>query len=104
MHEAAGISFKVLETGIAQLVYRRAKAWTAGVRFPAGSKRFSLPTTQGLDRGPTEPPIQLVQRELSLRSNRAGREADHSFHLVPKSRMTELHLHSPICLHGMLLN
>jgi hypothetical protein len=25
-------------------------------------------------------------------------------HLVPKSRMVELYLHSPICLHGIVVN
>jgi hypothetical protein len=25
------------------------------------------------------------------------------FHLVPRSRMVELYLHSPICLHGIVL-
>jgi hypothetical protein len=29
-------------------------------------------------------------------------EAD--LHLVPRSRMVELYLHSPICLHGIVLN
>jgi hypothetical protein len=26
------------------------------------------------------------------------------FHLVPRSRIVELNLHSPICLHGVMLN
>jgi hypothetical protein len=27
-----------------------------------------------------------------------------TFYLVPRSRMVELYLHSPICLHGTVLN
>jgi hypothetical protein len=38
----------------------------------------------------THPPIQWVRQQ--------EREAD--FHLVPRSRMVELYLHSSICLHG----
>jgi hypothetical protein len=37
-----------------------------------------------------------------LRVNRQGREADH-FYLVPRLKMVELNLHSPIRLHGMVL-
>jgi hypothetical protein len=37
------------------------------------------------------------------RVTRPGPEADH-FHLVLRPRMVELYLHSPICLHGIVLN
>jgi hypothetical protein len=33
---------------------------------------------------------------------RQGRQADLG--LVPRSRMVELYLHSPLCLHGIVLN
>jgi hypothetical protein len=35
---------------------------------------------------------------------RAGREADHSSHLVPGSRMVELYLRAAIRAHGKMLN
>jgi hypothetical protein len=48
--------------------------------------------------GPTRPPIHWI-----LEEKRPGREADHS-HLVPRSRMMDLCHHSPILLHGIVLN
>jgi hypothetical protein len=50
-------------------------------------------------------PIQRVPGALSLGVKRAGHEADHS----PPSRSevkecVELYLHSPICLHGVVLS
>jgi hypothetical protein len=54
--------------------------------------------------GPTHPPVQCVPGTLSLEVKRLGREADHQLHLVPRSRMLELYLDSPIRLHGVVLN
>jgi hypothetical protein len=70
--------------------------------FPA-VEDFSLLHSVQTDSGPTKPPIQLVQGVLSLGVKRYGRKADHS-HLLPRSRKVELYLHSPICLHGVVLN
>jgi hypothetical protein len=39
----------------------------------------------------------------SPRLKQTGREGDHS-HLVPRLRIVELYLHSPIRLHGVVLN
>jgi hypothetical protein len=41
---------------------------------------------------------------ISSGVKRKGREADHSPHLVPRSRMVDLCILSPICLHGTVLN
>jgi hypothetical protein len=55
--------------------------------------------------GTTQPPIQWVPGALSLGEKRPGREADHS---PPSSaevkEWLELYLHSPICLHGVVLS
>jgi hypothetical protein len=34
----------------------------------------------------------------------SGVELAAYFHLVPRSTMVELYLHSPICIHGIVLN
>jgi hypothetical protein len=59
-----------------------------GVQVPVGGKNvhFSLSFRPAL--GPTQPPIQWVPGALSPGVKRPGREADHS----------------PICLHGVVLN
>jgi hypothetical protein len=36
---------------------------------------------------------------LILGVKRLGREVDHTLHLLPRSRMVEIYLHSPLCLH-----
>jgi hypothetical protein len=53
--------------------------------------------------GPTQLPIQRVPGILSPGVKRLGRGDDHS-HLVPRSKMVELYLHYPICVHGIVLN
>jgi hypothetical protein len=54
--------------------------------------------------GPTQPPTQWVPGALPLGVKSPGREADHSppSNGEVKERM-ELHLHSPIRLHGIVL-
>jgi hypothetical protein len=52
--------------------------------------------------GPTQPPIQWVPGALSSEVKRPGREADHS---PPTSQENvDLYIHSPIHLHGVMLN
>jgi hypothetical protein len=64
---------------------------------------FSMSSRPAL--GPTQPPIQWVPGALSPGVKRPGREADHS---PPASAEVKknvgLHIHSPICLHGVVLN
>jgi hypothetical protein len=61
----------------------------------------SLTRPRRLDRlwGPTQPSIKWVPGDLSPGAKRQKREADHS----PPPNV-ELYLHSPIRLHGVVLN
>jgi hypothetical protein len=52
----------------------------------------------------TQPPIQWVPRVISSGAKRLWREADHSSPSSAETRKVELYLHSPICLHGIMLN
>jgi hypothetical protein len=69
-----------------------------------GKEIFLYTTATRPALGPTQPHIQWVPGTLSPGVKRQGYEADHSLHLAPRSRMVELYLHSPICLHGIVLN
>jgi hypothetical protein len=80
---------------IAQWAKRRDTDWKASVRFPTVAN-FILPITSKPTLGPTQPPIQWVLR-LFFRDNAAPPTN-------AESRMVELYLHSPICLHGVALN
>jgi hypothetical protein len=72
------------------------------VRFPQVLGIF-LFTVSRTVLGPTQPPLQWVPGSLSLGVRRLGRETDHS---PPSSaevkECVELHLHSPIRLHGVV--
>jgi hypothetical protein len=48
---------------------------------------YLFTTTSRPGLGPIHPPVQWVPRALSLGLKRPEREADHSIHLVPSSRM-----------------
>jgi hypothetical protein len=62
-------------------------------------------TASRMTLGPTQPPIQWVPGALSLGVKRPRRETEH---LPPSSaevkECAELYLHSPICLHGVVLS
>jgi hypothetical protein len=72
--------------------------------IPGSGKIFLFSAGSGLTLGPTQPPIQWVPRIISLGLKRPGRDGDHSPLLAPRSRTMELYLHSPIRLHGVVLN
>jgi hypothetical protein len=80
-----------------------ATGWTAGVRFPAGQDIFLFSTTSRPALRPTQPPIQWVPEALSPRVKRQGPEADHLL-LVPRLKMVDLYLHSPIYHRGIVVN
>jgi hypothetical protein len=82
------------------MVQRRA-GWPG---FDSRQRKISLFSTAFRPAlGPTtQPPIQWVAGALSWGVKRQGREADHS--PPSRSRMVELCLHSPIRLHGVVLN
>jgi hypothetical protein len=65
---------------------------------------FPFTTEPRPSLGPTQPPTQWVPGVPSLEVKRPGREADHSppFSVEVKECM-ELHLYSPIRLHGVVL-
>jgi hypothetical protein len=76
------------------------------VRFLAGAGTLSLTTASSTALGPTQPPIQLVPKDLSLGVKRLGREAGHSPpSSVKVKECVELYLNSPnIRLHSMVLS
>jgi hypothetical protein len=57
----------------------RGRWWTAGIRFPAGARNFSL----------------VPNRDVKLSTH---------LHLILRLRMVELYLHSHIRIHGVMLN
>jgi hypothetical protein len=74
-----------------------------GVQVPVGTRISSMSSRPAL--GSTQPPIQWVPGALSPGVNRTGREADHS----PPNKCgvqenMDLYIHSPIRLHGVVLN
>jgi hypothetical protein len=46
--------------------------------------------------------LTTSNQALSPGVKRQGREVD--LHVMPSSRMAEMYLHCPICLHGVVLN
>jgi hypothetical protein len=67
-----------------------------------GSVSFFLSTASRLALDPAQPPIQWVPAAPSPRLKRLGREADHSLHVVSRSKKVELYLYSLICPHGIV--
>jgi hypothetical protein len=55
-------------------------------RFPAGVGNFPLHHRVQNGSEATQPPIKWVPGALFLGTKRPGREADHSPHLVPRSK------------------
>jgi hypothetical protein len=74
------------------------------VRVPVGLRIFSTSSRPALRS--TQPPVQWVLRTLSSRVKRLGREADHSppTSAGVKKKNMDLYIHSPMCLHGIVLN
>jgi hypothetical protein len=81
-----------------QFVWLRA-GWARSSR--QGQEIFLYPTASRLRLGPSQTPNEWVPGTLSPTVKRPGHESD--LLLQPRSRMGELYLHSPICLHGMML-
>jgi hypothetical protein len=75
--------------------------FTAGVRSRQDKKIFPHSTVSW---SPTQPPIQPVPEAISPGVKRPGCEADHSPRISAEVKNGELHLHSPICLYGIVLN
>jgi hypothetical protein len=67
--------------------------------IPGKGKSFLFSIFSGSALGPTQLPIRWIPGALSL-----GLKLVTLFHLLPRSRMMELYLHSPTCIHGIVLN
>jgi hypothetical protein len=61
---------------------------TGGSISGRGWEVFLFTTAFRLDLGLTQPPIKWVPGPPSLGVNRSGREANHSFYLLPRSRIS----------------
>jgi hypothetical protein len=64
--------------------------------IPGRSERiFPLASVSRPALGPTQPPAQRVPGVLSRGKTRPGRDADHSPHPVPRSRISRSYIASP---------
>jgi hypothetical protein len=79
-----------------------AAGWTAGVRFLAGARFFTSQRPDQLWAHPASYPMGTGAFSPGVK--RPGREADHSPACIARSGMMELYIHSPIRLHGIVLN
>jgi hypothetical protein len=71
-----------------------------GVRFPAGLRHFSL-----FHRVKTGSGVHLASHPMGTRNKGGeGVKLTAHVHLVPRSRMVELYLHSHVRLRGVVLN
>jgi hypothetical protein len=70
--------------------------------IPAEQIIFLYWAASRLSLGPSQPLSHWFSGAVSPRVKQLGHEAD--LHIVLRSRMVELCLHSPICLHGVVLN
>jgi hypothetical protein len=74
-----------------------------GVRVQVEARIFFILSRPAL--GSTQPPIEWVPGALSPGLKRQGRETDHSPPANAEvKKNVELYIHSPIRLHGLVLN
>jgi hypothetical protein len=71
---------------------------------PDRVKNFLFSTSSRPVLGSTQPPIQGAPGALSPGVKRPGREADHSPPASAQVKKVDLYIHSPIRLHGVVLN
>jgi hypothetical protein len=65
---------------------------------------FLFPTASSPTWGPTQPHIQWIPAALSLGVKWLDVKLTTDLHIMARSKKLELYLHSPICLHGIVLN
>jgi hypothetical protein len=76
-----------------------------GFESQQGLEIFLFTTMSRPALGPTQPPIQWVPGALSLGVKQLGCEVDHTpLSSAEVKEWIELYLHSPICVHGMVLS
>jgi hypothetical protein len=76
-----------------------------GVPSPARYKVFLFSVSSRPVLGPTQLPIQWAPGALAPGVKRPGRETDHSLPTIAGGQeYVDLHIHSPIHLHGLVLN
>jgi hypothetical protein len=76
-----------------------------GFNSRRGMGIFLLTTASRMSLGPSQPPIQGVPQALSLGVKQPGREANHSPHLMPRSKNEWSYTFThPIRLHGVVLS
>jgi hypothetical protein len=87
---------EVLGTGVAQSVQCLTTGWTTGVPFQSEANNFSssLSVQTGSEAHPHSYPMG-TGCSFPGAKERLGRDADHSPHLVPNSRMSRSYISSP---------
>jgi hypothetical protein len=86
---------------IAQSVQRQAMGWIVeetGFDSRNEQEVFPFSTAFRLVLGPNQPPIQWFSGHFPRNKEAGGMKLTTHLHLVPRSRMVELYLHSPMCL------
>jgi hypothetical protein len=80
--------------------------WTTRVRFPVNTgKEFFLFATASLSALGPFSVLSNGFRNVTLRVKRSEHEADHSPPILCRGHeFLELYLHSPTCLHGLVLS
>jgi hypothetical protein len=84
--------------------YSKGYGMESQASIPDRGKIFLFSTASRSALRPTQPYIQWV-----LEANSPGVKWDKGLkltthlHVMPRSRMVKLYLHSPICLHGIVL-
>jgi hypothetical protein len=82
----------------------RAGWWRGRNSSPSRVKNFLFSKSSRPALGSTQSPMQWVPGALSPRVKRPGREADHSPQARGEVKNVDLYIHSPIRLHGVVLN
>jgi hypothetical protein len=77
--------------------------WGQG-SIPDMGRFFSSPQHTDRPWGPPSPGSNGYRGLFPWDYSSRGVKLTTHLHLVPKSRMVELYFHSPICLHGIVLN
>jgi hypothetical protein len=82
-----------------------ATGWTVGIRTPVRAREFSLLNNVQTGSGAHPDSYQADTGDCYSGGKEAGDvKLTTHLHLVPKSKMMELCVHSPIRLHGLVLN